>query len=104
MKACHRFVTVIEALPDVNLVEMPRSRKNSICCAGSTWSNCDRYAKHIQVDRLREAKSTGAEILVTSCPKCQIHFACAMKDPNLHEEIEIPMRDIATLVADALAD
>jgi len=95
---------ILEALPDITLAEMPRSGKNSICCAGATWSNCDRYAKHIQVDRLREAKSTGAEFLVTSCPKCQIHFACAMKDPNLHEEIEIPMRDIATLVADALAD
>jgi len=95
---------ILEALPDITLEEMPRSGKNSICCAGATWSNCDRYAKHIQVDRLREAKSTGAKFLVTSCPKCQIHFACAMKDPNLHEEIEIPMRDIATLVADALAD
>ncbi len=95
---------IMETLPDISLVEMPHSRKRAVCCAGGTWSNCDRYAKHIQVDRLREAKSTGAEILVTCCPKCQIHFACAMKDPNLHEEIEIPMRDIATLVADALAD
>jgi len=95
---------LLEALPDINLVEMPHSGKRAICCAGGTWSNCDRYAKHIQVDRLREAKSTGAEYLVTSCPKCQIHFACAMQDPNLREEIEIPMRDIATLVADALAN
>ena len=94
---------LLEALPDVNLVEMPHTGKRATCCAGGTWSNCDRYAKHIQVDRLREAKSTGAEYLVTCCPKCQIHFACAMQDPNLREEIEIPMRDIASLVADALA-
>jgi hypothetical protein len=40
--------------------------------------------------------------MVTTCPKCQIHFSCAMKDPNLKGDIEIEMRDVAELVADAL--
>jgi len=71
-----------------------------MCCAGGTWSHCDRFAKQIQVDRLREARATGAETLVTACPKCQIHFRCAMKDPNLEGEIEIEMRDVAELVLD----
>ncbi len=74
-----------------------------MCCAGCTWSHCDRFAKQIQVGRLREARATGAEVLVTACPKCQIHFRCAMKDPNLGGEIEIEMRDVVELVADALA-
>jgi Fe-S oxidoreductase len=42
-------------------------------------------------------------MLVTACPKCQVHFRCAMKDPNLGGEIEIEMRDVAELVVDALA-
>ncbi len=54
------------------------------------------------MERLREAKGTGAEVMVTSCPKCQVHFACAMKDPNLGEEIHIEMRDLTELVAQAL--
>ncbi len=66
------------------------------------WSNCDRFAKQIQVERLREARATGAEVMVTSCPKCQVHFACAMKDPELGEEISIEMRDLTELVAQAL--
>jgi heterodisulfide reductase subunit D len=41
-------------------------------------------------------------VLVTACPKCQIHFRCAMQDPNLGGEIEIEMRDVGELVADAL--
>jgi Fe-S oxidoreductase len=94
---------VLSGLPGVELVEMRRSRATGLCCAGGTWSNCDRFAKKIQVDRLREARATGAEVLVTACPKCQIHFRCAMKDPNLGSEIEIEMRDVAELVADALA-
>ncbi len=94
---------VLSALPDVELVEMRRSGPAAMCCAGGTWSNCDRFAKSIQVERLRESRATGAEVLVTACPKCQIHFRCAMQDPNLEEEIEIEMRDVAELVADALA-
>ena len=55
------------------------------------------------MERLRDAKKTGAETLVTACPKCQVHFRCAVKDPNLGEELDIAMRDVAELVADALA-
>ena len=94
---------VLGALPGIELTEMRRSGPGAMCCAGATWSNCDRYAKKIQVERLREARATGAEVLVTACPKCQVHFRCAMKDPNLKEEIEIEMRDVAEIVADALA-
>ncbi|MFH0982999.1 MAG: (Fe-S)-binding protein [Planctomycetota bacterium] len=93
---------MLAAVPGVEVVEMRRSGANAVCCAGGTWSNCDRFAKQIQVDRLREARATGAELLVTACPKCQIHFGCAMKDPHLEGEIKIPMRDLAELLADAL--
>jgi Fe-S oxidoreductase len=94
---------LLGALPGVELVEMPRSRSTAVCCAGGTWSNCDRFAKKIQVDRLREARAAGAEVLATACPKCRIHFSCAMKDPNLGGDIEIEMRDIAELVVESLS-
>ncbi|HUU94806.1 MAG TPA: (Fe-S)-binding protein [Phycisphaerae bacterium] len=94
---------MLTALPGVELAEMRRSGPAALCCAGGTWSNCDRFAKQLQVGRLREARATGAEVLATACPKCQVHFRCAMKDPNLGGEIEIELRDVAELVADALA-
>ena len=93
---------VLHALPQLELVEMGKSRASATCCAGGTWSYCDRYAKKIQVDRLREARATGAEMLVTACPKCQIHFRCAMKDPRLGDDIGIVMRDVAQLALEAL--
>jgi len=93
---------MLAALPAVELTEMRRSGPAAMCCAGTTWSNCDRFAKQIQVERLREARATGADILVTACPKCQIHFRCAMRDPNLEGEIEIRMCDLAELVVDRL--
>jgi heterodisulfide reductase subunit D len=94
---------LLRAVPGVELVEMRNSRHAAVCCAGGTWSNCDRFAKRIQVDRLREARATDADVLATACPKCQIHFSCAMKDPNLGGEIEIEMRDVAQLVLDSLS-
>jgi Fe-S oxidoreductase len=94
---------VLDAVPGVELTEMRHAGKGALCCAGGTWSDCDRFAKSIQIDRLREARQTGAEVLVTACPKCQIHFQCAMKDPNLGDEVKVEMRDVAQLVADALA-
>jgi len=93
---------VLAAVPGVELEEMRRSGRRAACCAGGTWSNCDRFAKQLQVERLREARSTGADVLVTACPKCQVHLACAMKDPNIGQEIEIEMRDVAEVVASAL--
>jgi Fe-S oxidoreductase len=54
------------------------------------------------VDRLREARKTGAEVLVTACPKCRIHLSCAMKDPHLAAEIVIPMKDLAEILVEAL--
>jgi Fe-S oxidoreductase len=89
---------VLGSLEGLELVEMRHAQTAALCCAGGTWSNCDRFAKKIQVDRLREARATGADVLAAACPKCQVHFVCAMKDPKLRSEIEIEMRDIAELV------
>jgi hypothetical protein len=40
--------------------------------------------------------------MVTTCPKCQIHFKCAQQDPVLKDWIEIEIQDLSTLVADRL--
>ena len=93
---------VIEAL-GLKLVEMEHSGKNALCCGTSCWTNCGAVNKQIQVDRLREAQATGAELLVTACPKCQIHFKCALDDARVSEEIGIEIRDLVTLVDEAMA-
>jgi len=92
---------VIEAL-GLNLVEMAHSEKSALCCGTSCWTNCGEISKSIQVDRLREAKATGAELLVTACPKCQIHLKCAMKDARISEEIKIEVVDLTNLVEKAM--
>ena len=89
---------LLEAIPGIELKEMPRSRENGICCGTSGWMNCSSCSKEIQMQRLSEAAETGAGTLVTACPKCQIHFRCAKAAYNL----EIEITDLFDLVADRL--
>ena len=92
---------VIAAL-GAELVEMENCRARSLCCGTSGWTNCGATAKSIQVDRLREAKATGATTLVTACAKCQIHFRCAQADTQLGDELAIEVKDLTTLLAEAV--
>lgn len=87
----------------LELVEMEHSGKNALCCGTSCWTNCGAVNKQIQVDRLREAQATGAELLVTACAKCQIHFKCALDDVRVGEEIGMEIQDLVTLVDAALS-
>lgn len=93
---------VIQGL-GLEMVEMQRHGRNALCCGTNGWTHCVIANKAIQVDRLREARATGADLLVTACIKCQIHFKCAMQDQQLGDEINIEVKDLATLVAEALS-
>jgi len=93
---------IIDAM-GIEINEMSKNRKNAICCGTSGWMNCGIYSKQIQLSRLKEAKSTGADLLITSCPKCQIHFKCAMNDENTPHEARIEIQDLTTLIAGQLS-
>lgn len=95
---------VLSAIPGMELEEMEHHGPDAICCGVSSWVSCGATAKSIQVDRLREAKATGAEILVTACPKCQIHFRCALsgKMPGSRADCEMQVEDLTSIVARAL--
>ena len=95
-----------QAIADLGyeLVEMRRHAESSLCCGTTCWTSCGQVSKNIQVERLEEARATGAEMLVTACQKCQIHFKCAQNDPLLGEELSIQIRDLTTLIAEKLSD
>ncbi|MBK5092074.1 MAG: (Fe-S)-binding protein [Actinobacteria bacterium] len=68
---------ILDALPGVELVEMPRSREKSWCCgagAGVKTTYPD-FAAWIGEERINEAKETGAGALVTACPFCEGNLA-----------------------------
>ena len=92
----------ITSIPELELNEMKRSRNRAICCGVSAWMNCSTYSKSIQRARLQEAKQTKADKLVLACPKCEIHFQCAMSDEKTGSTEKIQTIQLVTLLADLL--
>ena len=74
----------------------------ALCCGNCAWTGCDAYSKKLQVLRLKQARATGSDLLITSCPKCQIHLKCAMEDPMQGEQIKIEMMDLTGALAKTL--
>lgn len=76
---------LLEAIPGVELVEMPRNRENGYCCGGGgggMWM--DSFSgQHIKMrlsdKRAMEAASTGANVLAVACPFEVTRFEDAVK-------------------------
>lgn len=68
--------TVLNAVPGLRLVEMPRQREDAYCCGAGGLIRYDYPDSAVESgsDRLREAESTGADTLVSACPACLMHF------------------------------
>ncbi len=62
---------LLETVPNVNLVEMPRSQEKGLCC-GAGGGNMWQEEQGTRVNHLRtaEAANTGAQIVATACPFC----------------------------------
>jgi len=88
----------------VEIKEMANNRDKSSCCGVSAWLSCGNVAKQMQIEKLTEAKGTGARRLLTTCPKCRIHLDCAVsKQTDVDKSlIDIPMEDYITYLANRL--
>ena len=82
------------------VIEMERTRSASLCCGTSGWTACGKVSKNIQMERLKEARATGARLLVTTCVKCQIHLKCAQSGAPTSDGVDIQVKDLTTLLAD----
>jgi len=69
-------------------VEMKHNKSDSLCCGVSSWMNCNERSKALRYKRLLEAKDAG-EMMVTTCPKCILHFSCLQNDYDDISSIEI---------------
>jgi heterodisulfide reductase subunit D len=84
----------------LELVEMEQSREKALCCGATAWLRCGAVNRQVQKQRLAQAEASGAEMLVTACPKCQIHLRCAQKSDKGSSRVEI--LDLASLAAQSL--
>jgi heterodisulfide reductase subunit D len=91
---------VISGVPELELVEMEDNRERAMCCGSTAWVNCSGCSKLIQREKLRQARETGARVMLTTCPKCQIHLSCAARD--LDAEQAVTVEDVTSWVGRAL--
>lgn len=90
---------LIARLNSNGFTEMRDRGASALCCGNCAWTGCDSFSKALQVKRLRQARETGSDLLMTACPKCQIHLRCAMEDPFIGKEIEMEMMDLTSMLA-----
>ncbi|MEM1589542.1 MAG: LUD domain-containing protein [Candidatus Bathyarchaeia archaeon] len=99
---------VLNAIPGVKLVEMERSRQNSLCCGGGCGNSYTGFGYGLLLEneaspnriRIKEAVDVGAEILAVACPSCLIMLEEAVKGENLENKISV--KDIAEITIQAL--
>ena len=92
---------VLAAVPELELSEMEDNRERALCCGSTAWVNCGGCAKSIQREKLRQARETGASVMLTTCPKCQIHLSCACRDLEADQKVEVT--DLTSWMGNALA-
>ena len=97
---------LIQRIPGVTLVEIENARADSDCCGmggGRMWMEPPRNllsSQAIAEKRIHQALDTGAEILLTACPFCNITLNDAVK--SLEKEDAIKVMDITELIAMSL--
>ncbi len=93
---------ILESIDGLELVEMANNREKALCCGASPWTHCDLINKQIQRECLDQAAATGAEVLVTACPKCKIHLRCAQQNAKNNDVSQIEIRDLFEIAAQSL--
>ena len=71
---------ILKAIPGVELIEMERIREFSWCCGagGGVKSAFPEFALESALERIDEAKATGADALLTACPWCESNLSDAI--------------------------
>ncbi len=93
---------VLKKVQGLELKEMPDNRQGSLCCGGGggrIWMDTPKSERFATL-RLAQAKETGADVLVTSCPYCISNFEDSRLDMEGGETLEI--KDLTEIVAASL--
>ncbi len=87
------------------LVEMELHGVDGRCCGTPGFMRCDRDARRMQEERLTSAALTDAEVMLTACPKCWIHFACTDSEDRLlgkRDRAFVKIQDLTIFAAERM--
>jgi Fe-S oxidoreductase len=81
--------SLVSSVEGVNLVEMEHHGEDGLCCGVSSMMACNENSRALRLQRFDEVMATGAEIMLTSCPKCVSHFECLKFEGDPRHDFEI---------------
>ncbi|UCH22333.1 MAG: (Fe-S)-binding protein, partial [Deltaproteobacteria bacterium] len=89
---------VIDTIPDIQRVDMRRSRDRSFCCGGGGLMLFyePEEEQRMGVMRVEMAKEAGADVIVTACPFCLVNIEDAIKVAGMEGQMEAI--DLAELI------
>jgi len=93
---------ILKKIPGLELMEMPDSRVDSLCCGGGggrIWMETPKGERFSDL-RLKQAMEVGAEVLVTSCPYCISNFEDSRITLDVLEKIEV--KDITEIIQEVI--
>jgi Fe-S oxidoreductase len=91
---------ILRSIPGLKFVEMYRIKESAWCCGagGGVIDAYPDFAIWTGAERLREAKATGAEAIVTACPWCKRNFLDTIRETGerieCYELIELVQKSI----------
>jgi Fe-S oxidoreductase len=80
---------LVASVEGVELVEMEHHGEDAMCCGISSMMSCNENARALRVSRFEEIRATGADMMITSCPKCVSHFECLKFEGDERHDVEI---------------
>ena len=92
---------ILKNIPGLEYVEMARNRLQARCCGGGggLQANDPEMAIDIAAERVRDALSVGAEIIVSGCAACKDNLKKGAKAIPKQERGKIKVMDITEMVA-----
>jgi len=94
---------ILQSIPGLTLVEMANHRQSSLCCGGGgggAWADMP-LNRRLDVLRIEEALSTGAEVIATACPFCLRMLNDAVRSLGVGDRIGV--QDLAELLLQSVA-
>ena len=68
---------------------MEHHGEDAMCCGVSSMMSCNENARALRVSRFEEIRATGADMMITACPKCVSHFECLKFEGDERHDVEI---------------
>ncbi|SET23039.1 Fe-S oxidoreductase [Salinibacillus kushneri] len=90
---------VLKAIPGVTVVEMERSRENSMCCGaggGLMWTE-EKTGNRVNVARTEQALETNPNTIASACPFCLTMLSDGTKAKEVEEDVST--MDVAEVLA-----